>query len=160
MGHVLPVATWDHTEDTSRLAESVDFCVCLGGDGAILHASYLFRRHCPPVIAFNLGSLGFLANHDFASFREDLGDMIHGRAHSIGALRGDSSDEESSGRPRGATKAVYGADGQIRLCREDEGSGSLSCSLVNTDENGLPMEPLFNVVRCGCRRGHGWPALL
>ncbi len=34
-----------------RLAEFVDFVVCLGGDGVILHASHLFQHHIPPVRA-------------------------------------------------------------------------------------------------------------
>lgn len=36
---------------------------CLGGDGVILHASNLFRGAVPPVVSFNLGSLGFLTSH-------------------------------------------------------------------------------------------------
>lgn len=36
---------------------------CLGGDGVILHASNLFRDAVPPVVSFNLGSLGFLTSH-------------------------------------------------------------------------------------------------
>jgi len=27
----------------------IDFVVCVGGDGVILHASYLFKRAIPPV---------------------------------------------------------------------------------------------------------------
>ena len=34
--------------DTSKLHERVDFVVCLGGDGVILHASNLFRSAVPP----------------------------------------------------------------------------------------------------------------
>lgn len=41
----------------------VDFVACLGGDGVILHASNLFRGAVPPVVSFNLGSLGFLTSH-------------------------------------------------------------------------------------------------
>lgn len=41
----------------------VDFVVCLGGDGVILHASNLFPTAVPPVVSFNLGSLGFLTTH-------------------------------------------------------------------------------------------------
>jgi len=37
---------------------------CLGGDGVILHASNLFREAVPPIVSFNLGSLGFLTSHD------------------------------------------------------------------------------------------------
>lgn len=40
---------------------------CLGGDGVILHASNLFRDAVPPVVSFNLGSLGFLTSHDVGS---------------------------------------------------------------------------------------------
>lgn len=47
----------------SDLHERVDFVACLGGDGVILHASNLFRDAVPPVVSFNLGSLGFLTSH-------------------------------------------------------------------------------------------------
>lgn len=47
----------------SDLHERVDFVACLGGDGVILHASNLFRGAVPPVVSFNLGSLGFLTSH-------------------------------------------------------------------------------------------------
>lgn len=49
---------------TSDLHERVDFVTCLGGDGLILHASNLFRTSVPPVVSFNLGSLGFLTSHN------------------------------------------------------------------------------------------------
>ena len=41
-----------------RLHMSIDFVVCIGGDGVILHASYLFRRAIPPV---RLAAYGCLA---------------------------------------------------------------------------------------------------
>ena len=34
----------------------IDFVVCLGGDGVLLHASALFKEAIPPVISFNLVS--------------------------------------------------------------------------------------------------------
>ena len=40
---------------------------CLGGDGVILHASNLFRDAVPPVVSFNLGSLGFLTSHSVSN---------------------------------------------------------------------------------------------
>lgn len=67
-----------YTQDTSDLHERVDFVTCLGGDGVILHASNLFRTSVPPVVSFNLGSLGFLTSHDFEGFRQDLRAVIHG----------------------------------------------------------------------------------
>lgn len=51
----------------SDLHERVDFVACLGGDGVILHASNLFRGAVPPVVSFNLGSLGFLTSHTVCS---------------------------------------------------------------------------------------------
>jgi NAD+ kinase len=54
------------------LAEHVDFVVCLGGDGVILHASSLFKHHIPPVVSFHLGSMGFLTNHNFKEFKQEL----------------------------------------------------------------------------------------
>lgn len=33
------------------------------------------------IIAFNLGSMGFLANHEFENYESDLSDMIYGRTH-------------------------------------------------------------------------------
>ncbi|CAA6667710.1 unnamed protein product [Spirodela intermedia] len=67
-----------YSQDTSDLHERVDFVTCLGGDGVILHASNLFRGAVPPVVSFNLGSLGFLTSHAFDDFREDLSAVIHG----------------------------------------------------------------------------------
>lgn len=42
------------------LAEQVDFIITLGGDGTILYVNSLFSAAIPPVLSFNLGSLGFL----------------------------------------------------------------------------------------------------
>ncbi|GLT77916.1 hypothetical protein SLA2020_494700 [Shorea laevis] len=67
-----------YSQDTSDLHERVDFVACLGGDGVILHASNLFRGAVPPVVSFNLGSLGFLTSHNFEDYRRDLRQVIHG----------------------------------------------------------------------------------
>ena len=56
----------------------MDFVVCLGGDGTILHASSLFQQAIPPVISFSLGSLGFLTNHTLATAEDDLRGVIYG----------------------------------------------------------------------------------
>ncbi|GAB2240452.1 hypothetical protein Droror1_Dr00020970 [Drosera rotundifolia] len=67
-----------YSQDTSDLHEKVDFVACLGGDGVILHASNLFRGPVPPVVSFNLGSLGFLTSHAFDDYKQDLRLVIHG----------------------------------------------------------------------------------
>ena len=45
----------------------------------ILHTSQLFRSHVPPIIAFHLGSLGFLSQHRFECVVEDLRSVIYGQ---------------------------------------------------------------------------------
>ncbi|XP_043721480.1 NAD kinase 2, chloroplastic-like isoform X2 [Telopea speciosissima] len=67
-----------YIQDSSNLHERVDFVACLGGDGVILHASNIFRGAVPPVVSFNLGSLGFLTSHNFEDCRLDLRQVIHG----------------------------------------------------------------------------------
>ena len=47
--------------DRSALAHTVDAVISLGGDGTILYANTLFgNQRVPPVIAFALGTVGFL----------------------------------------------------------------------------------------------------
>ena len=48
------------SEGKDDLTDKIDFIVCLGGDGTLLYASSLFQQSVPPVMAFHLGSLGFL----------------------------------------------------------------------------------------------------
>ena len=66
-------------DEAAALHECVDFVVCMGGDGLVLHASSLFRRAIPPVVSFNCGSLGFLTNHAFAEHAAALSAVIRGR---------------------------------------------------------------------------------
>lgn len=54
------------------LANKIDFIICMGGDGTLLHASSIFQNSVPPIISFHLGSLGFLMPFDFSTFRSDI----------------------------------------------------------------------------------------
>jgi NAD+ kinase len=56
----------------------VDFVVCLGGDGLMLHAAHIFGDAIPPIISFRLGSLGFLTAHDFVDYRRHIADVVAG----------------------------------------------------------------------------------
>ncbi|XP_077998298.1 NAD kinase-like isoform X2 [Glandiceps talaboti] len=61
------------------LSEKVDFIICLGGDGTLLYASSLFQEgSVPPVMAFHLGSLGFLTPFDFSEFKESITQVLQG----------------------------------------------------------------------------------
>ncbi|KAK8241870.1 ATP-NAD kinase-like domain-containing protein [Phyllosticta capitalensis] len=52
--------------------QSFDIVLALGGDGTVLYASWLFQRIVPPVLAFSLGSLGFLTKFDYEKYPETL----------------------------------------------------------------------------------------
>ena len=43
-----------------KLHNLVDLAIVLGGDGTILYTAQQFQTFCPPMLSFNLGSLGFL----------------------------------------------------------------------------------------------------
>lgn len=63
------------------LSEEVDFVICLGGDGLILHASTLFKTAVPPVISFYMGSLGFLTPFQFEDFQAEVAEVIEGNCN-------------------------------------------------------------------------------
>ncbi|KAL7737177.1 hypothetical protein ACLKA6_005371 [Drosophila palustris] len=62
------------------LTDRIDFIVCLGGDGTLLYASQLFQRSVPPVMAFYLGSLGFLTPFQCDNFQEQVTNVLEGHA--------------------------------------------------------------------------------
>ncbi|PAA73736.1 hypothetical protein BOX15_Mlig031452g1, partial [Macrostomum lignano] len=59
----------------------IDLIVCLGGDGTLLYASSLFKADVPPILAFHLGSLGFLTPHRFENYRQDLQSVLNNRSY-------------------------------------------------------------------------------
>lgn len=60
------------------LTDKIDFIICLGGDGTLLYASHLFQQSVPPVMAFHLGSLGFLTPFQFDNFQEQVNNVLEG----------------------------------------------------------------------------------
>lgn len=62
------------------LTDRIDFIVCLGGDGTLLYASLLFQQSVPPVMAFHLGSLGFLTPFQFHNFQVQVTNVLEGHA--------------------------------------------------------------------------------
>jgi NAD+ kinase len=53
-----------------------DIVIALGGDGTVLYASFLFQRVVPPVLAFALGSLGFMTKFDFDGYKPSLSRVL------------------------------------------------------------------------------------
>ena len=68
--------TFDEQKDD--LTDKIDFIVCLGGDGTLLYASSLFQQSVPPVMAFHLGSLGFLTPFEFENFEQQVTQVLEG----------------------------------------------------------------------------------
>ncbi|KAI2797595.1 hypothetical protein BLOT_014129 [Blomia tropicalis] len=62
------------------LTDKIDFIVCLGGDGTLLYASSLFQESVPPVMAFHMGSLGFLTPFEFENFQQQITNVLKGNA--------------------------------------------------------------------------------
>ncbi|XP_055515516.1 NAD kinase-like isoform X3 [Leucoraja erinacea] len=65
-------------EGFDDLSDRIDFIICLGGDGTLLYASSLFQDSVPPVMAFHLGSLGFLTPFNFDTYQSQVTQVIEG----------------------------------------------------------------------------------
>jgi len=68
------------TEGKDDLTDKIDFIVCLGGDGTLLYASSLFQQSVPPIMAFHLGSLGFLTPFEIDNFEQQITHVLEGHA--------------------------------------------------------------------------------
>ncbi len=67
-------------EGKDDLTDKIDFIICLGGDGTLLYASSLFQQSVPPVMAFHLGSLGFLTPFEVDNFEQQITHVLEGHA--------------------------------------------------------------------------------
>ncbi|XP_038147895.1 NAD kinase b isoform X1 [Cyprinodon tularosa] len=67
-------------EGYDDISDCIDLIICLGGDGTLLYASSLFQGSVPPVMAFHLGSLGFLTPFKFDSYRTEVAKVLEGNA--------------------------------------------------------------------------------
>lgn len=67
-------------EGYDDISKCIDLIVCLGGDGTLLYASSLFQGSVPPVMAFHLGSLGFLTPFKFESYKTEVTKVFEGNA--------------------------------------------------------------------------------
>lgn len=65
-----PVYTSDRPP-TTAFPDKIDLVATLGGDGTILRAASLFSLHAfvPPILAFSMGSLGFLGEWKFEEYK-------------------------------------------------------------------------------------------
>lgn len=81
-----PVSLWSPSDlwsTPTTLGDVIDLVVTLGGDGTMLHANSLFPGRVPPVVAFAMGSVGFLTEHLIQNFQQTLERALDG---SIGMI--------------------------------------------------------------------------
>ncbi|XP_076472644.1 NAD kinase-like [Babylonia areolata] len=112
-------------EGVDELEDKVDFIVCLGGDGTLLYASSLFQQSVPPVIAFNMGSLGFLTPFPFTSFRERIGHLLKGQVplslrYRLKCVLQDQSDD--TGQPSSSSSSTATTSSPMHLRHQDSTS--------------------------------------
>ena len=65
-------------DDCWNSPEKFDLVLTLGGDGTVLFTSWLFQRIVPPILSFSLGSLGFLTNFPFETYKPTLDRIMEG----------------------------------------------------------------------------------
>lgn len=107
--------------------EKFDLVLTLGGDGTVLFTSWLFQRIVPPILSFSLGSLGFLTNFEFASYRTHL-DRVMGEQGMRVNLR------------MRFTCTIYRAADRTRSLNRDQGRKSLPSSDSDNHSNHSPAQ--------------------
>jgi NAD kinase len=64
---------WRQDVHVGGIVEDINIVISLGGDGVILHiVSELFPRQVPPIMPFNVGSLGFLTPFDLRNQEAEI----------------------------------------------------------------------------------------
>jgi NAD kinase len=75
---------WRQDVFRSGIREDVDLVISLGGDGLILHVvSELFPRAVPPIMPFNLGSMGFLTPFNLREHAAHISRVLAGENNSV-----------------------------------------------------------------------------
>jgi NAD kinase len=65
-------------QDAATLESVVDFVICSGGDGTMLHVSGLFQKSVPPILSFSMGSLNFLCSYEMSEFASAISHVFAG----------------------------------------------------------------------------------
>ncbi|OJD23961.1 hypothetical protein ACJ73_04677, partial [Blastomyces percursus] len=68
---VLPFPVYTNLDSGKLPPEKIDLTVTMGGDGTILRASSFFATSTivPPILAFSMGTLGFLGEWKFSEYK-------------------------------------------------------------------------------------------
>lgn len=125
-------------QDKDDLTDKIDFIICLGGDGTLLHASTLFQQSCPPVMAFHQGSLGFLTPFTFDNFQSQVTQVLEGNAPLLLRYRlkcvicREDSELKNVSRIKNIDSSSECGKSQILVLNEvvvDRGSSSFICNI-------------------------------
>ena len=84
---VAPIVADEQAEDlglkltgigTAQMVEDVDMLLVLGGDGTLLSAAHLPKIETVPILAINIGNLGFLTDASLAELKPSLRATLRG----------------------------------------------------------------------------------
>ena len=101
------------------VSPNCDLIVTLGGDGTVLYASWMYQRVVPPIIAFHLGSLGFLTVFNFDKHEEIMDKIWSGsgvrvsmrmrlqcRVHKPESIRFSRKKKSTTSKRRSASESI------------------------------------------------------
>lgn len=75
------IQTCETEKQMMDINKRVDLVITLGGDGTMLWAASLFKGPMPPLVAFSMGSLGFMTKFQSSLYRESLQAIMKGPAY-------------------------------------------------------------------------------
>ena len=105
----------DNDSKSSVICRKTDMTVCFGGDGTVLHASSLFvtATSVPPILAFSMGTLGFLGEWNFDNYKCAFHEAYISGAEPTARMRG---PEDTANIEEGKhTAVIQKTKGQLGL---------------------------------------------
>ncbi|KAA1080756.1 NADH kinase pos5 [Puccinia graminis f. sp. tritici] len=93
---------------TLESRKDIDLVIALGGDGTVLHISHLFKNTaCPPILGFNLGTIGFLLPFAPNDWFDVINQVLNGKIGVEERMRLDCfTGQNGSGLQSGDTNAI------------------------------------------------------
>ncbi len=118
-------------EEAGELPSKTDLVATLGGDGTILRAASLFSLHAfvPPILAFSMGSLGFLGEWKFDEYKRAWREVyMSGSSVVVSDLQGPHTQAAATATATTtatATATATAAGGGVRSSDSDNGGRPL-----------------------------------